>query len=389
MPDKSRTLRFALLALGLTLVGGGAPPRARAQKSTPTPTPAAREEQPPGDEETTRQIKSSNFTKNRPAPKTSKPADAPKSTGAGGDSASWNAPTYHRVKPSAAPVRRRRPATPAKPAPAKPPKNNTASTIKRDLKTVTETTPAAPTEVRDVGVTIWRLRPATEADTGPGFQVLKAGKLVVMTPERIEGTAPVALGDSVRLSIESPRDGYLYVINREQFADGTTGAPALIFPTTRIRGGDNKVSAGRLVDIPDAGDPTPFFTLTSNQKAGQPQNVGELITILITARPLEGVTPGRGPVALDPAQVAEWEEAWEHDVADVLEMNGGAGRGWTKEEKQAGEATRSLTQLDPAPQTIYSVAARPNEPLMLTVKMLYGAPAPETAPTAGATPPQP
>lgn len=193
----------------------------------------------------------------------------------------------------------------------------------------------------------------------------------------------------MRLSIESPRDGYLYVINREQYADGTTGAPVLIFPTTRIRGGDNKVSAGRLVDIPDAGDRTPYFTLTYNQKAGQPRNVGELITILITARPLEGVAPGRGPVALDPAQVAKWEAAWEGEVAEVLEMNGGAGRAWTDEEKQAGEATRSLTQLDPVPQTIYRVSGRPNEPLMLTVQMLYGATTPPPTPQAGAAPPQP
>ena len=372
MSDKPSTPRHALLALGLGLAAGGFAP-ARAQ-ATPASTQVAQQEQQPGDEEETRQIKSSNFTKNRPAPK---------SSGAGGDSASGNAPTYRRVKPSS--NARRGPAAAAKPTPAK---NNAASKKKTDPAPAPPK-PGAPAEAREVGVTLWRLRPATETDTGPGFQVLQAGKMVVLTPERIEGTAPVALGEHVRLSIESPRDGYLYVINREQYADGTTGAPALIFPTTRIRGGDNRVSAGRLVDIPDAADPQPFFTLTSNQKEGQPQNVGELITILITPRPLEGITAGRSPVALDPAQVAKWETAWEGEVSEVLEMNGGAGRAWTQEEKQAGEATRSLTQADPVPQTIYRVAGRPGEPLMLTVRMLYGTPAPAPAPQAGATPPQP
>ena len=380
MSDKTRPLRFALLALGLTLGASGLG-AARAQN---TQQPATQQEE---DEEATRQIKSSNFTKNRPAPKASTPATAPKSSGtssgAGGDAASWNAPTYHRVKPSAAPVRRR-PAAAAKPAPVKP-KNTTAS------KKTPETAPVkpktvAPAEVREVGVTLWRLRPAKETDTGPGFQVLQAGQLVVMTPERIAGTSPVSLGDRVRLSIESPRDGYLYVINREQYADGTTGAPALIFPTTRIRGGDNKVAAGRLVDIPDSADPQPFFTLTSNQQAGQPRNVGELITILITPRPLEGITAGRNPIALDPAQVKKWEDAWEAEVAEVLEMNGGAGKAWTSEEKQAGEATRSLTQQDPMPQTIYRIAGRPNEPLMLTVQMLYDATTPTPQAGAAATP---
>jgi hypothetical protein len=378
MSDTSRTPRLALLALALGLAAGGFAP-ARAQ-DTPAPAQGAQQRQP-GDEDETRQIKSSNFTKNRPAPKASTSAGAPKSSGAGGDSASWNAPTYHRVKPSAAPVRRR-------PSAAKP-KNTAAATKKKTDPAPANLKPGNPLEVRDVGVTLWRLRPAKETDTGPGFQVLQAGKLVVMTPERIEGTAPVALGESVRLSIESPRDGYLYVINREQYADGATGAPALIFPTTRIRGGDNRVSAGRLVDIPDAGDRTPFFTLTSNRRDGQPQNVGELLTILITPRPLEGVAPGRDPVALDPAQVAKWEADWEGEVSEMLEMNGGAGRVWTQEEKQAGEATRSLTQVDPGPQTIYRVSGRPGEPLMLTVQMIYGASATAPAPQAGATPPQP
>jgi hypothetical protein len=378
MSDKTRPLRFALLALGLSLIVGGLGP-ARAQ-DTPAPTQGAQQEQQ-DDEEETRQIKSSNFTKNRPAPKASTPATAPRSSEAGGDAASWNAPTYRRVKPSAAPVRRR-------PSAAKP--KNTAASKKKSDSAPAEPKSVAPTEVREVGVTLWRLRPAKETDTGPGFSVLQAGQLVAMTPERIEGTSPVSLGDHVRLSIESPRDGYLYVINREQYADGTTGAPALIFPTTRIRGGDNKVSAGRLVDIPDGADRQPFFTLTSNQQAGQPQNVGELITILITPRPLEGLTAGRSPIALEPAQVKKWEDAWESEVAEVLEMNGGAGKAWTNEEKQAGEATRSLTQQDPVPQTIYRVAGRPNEPLMLTVQMLYGAAATPT-PQAGAAaaPPQP
>lgn len=381
MPDTPTAPRRALLALALALAAGGFAP-ARAQATTPPPTQEAQQEQT-GDDEETRQIKSSNFTKNRPAPKASAPAGAPKSSGAGGDSASWNAPTYHRVKPSSAPVRRR-PVASAKPAPAK---NNTVS--KKADPAPAKTKPAAAPEVREVGVTLWRLRPAKATDTGPGFQVLQAGQMVVMTPERIAGTAPVALGEHVRLSIESPRDGYLYVINREQYADGNTGAPALIFPTTRIRGGDNRVSAGRLVDIPDASDPQPYFTLTSNQKAGQPRNVGELITILITPRPLEGITAGRSPIALDPAQVAKWETDWEAEVSEVLEMNGGAGRVWTREEKQAGEATRSLTQADPTPQTIYRVAGRASEPLMLTVQMLYGAHDPVPAPQAGATAPQP
>jgi hypothetical protein len=299
----------------------------------------------------TRQIKLSTFTNKRPAggndSKGSKPAS--------GDTASWNAPTYRRVKP--------RPRTHPRTA---------SDTTKAVVKDTPKAVKSGPVEVKEVGVTIWRLRPATETDTGPGFSVLKDGKLVVMTPERVEGTAPVALGERVRISIESPRTGFLYVIDREQYADGTTGSPALIFPTTRVRGGDNAVVAGRLTDIPDTNDSQPFFTLTSHQKPGEPEIVGELLTVLITDQPMKGITPARGPIPLETAQVAKWEEQWSGEIVELLEMNGGAGKTWTVQEKQSGENTRSLTQEDPTPETIYRVSGKAGEPVMLTVQLLYG-----------------
>jgi hypothetical protein len=339
---------------------------------------AARAQDPQGQEEDElRQVKLSDFTRKRPpappAPTSNNKPTGSKPSGGSGDSASWNAaPTYHRVEhPNTVPSRRK---------PSTPPERAGSRTPKPDANPASKPHPA-PTEVKEVGVTLWRLRPANQSDTGPSFQVLQSGKLVVMVPERISGTTPVALGDRVRLSIESPRDGYLYVIDREQYGDGTIGTPALVFPTTGIRGGDNKVSAGFLVDIPGGSDPQPYFTL-ENTVPGKPRIVSELITILISPTPLQGVTPSSRPVALSPDQVAKWQDAWEHDVAEVLEMNGGAGRTWTEHEKSAGEMTRGLTQADPTPQTVYRVPGGPNEPLMVTVQMLYGQPA---AASGGAT----
>lgn len=366
MPDKAKTPRPLLPSLGFAGLLLLCPAAARAQE--PQAGQGAEEEQ-------TRQIKLSDFTKKRP------PAGNADGKPSGGDSASSGAPTYRRLKPPASTHRRpaRANASGARPA------NNTAAAPK---SAAVNTKPAKgartePVEVREVGVTLWRLRPATEADTGPGFNVLQGGKLITMTPERIRGAAAVALGDRVRLSIESPADGYLYVINRELYADGTTGAPMLIFPTTRIRGGDNRVSAGRLIDIPDGADAQPFYTLTPNRQAGGPQILGELITILITPRPLEGVKPGRDRVPLSREQVDKWEGDWGGEVLELLEMNGGAGRAWTMAEKQAGEATRSLTQADPTPQTIYRVAGKANGPVMITVQLPYAAPAAAKPETTG------
>jgi hypothetical protein len=353
MTNRLSMLRPTQAVLGLTLLAVSCGWSATHAQETP-----GQQGEPP---EATRQIKYSDFTKKRPP--TSSGSTKPSSTG--GDSAAWNsAPTYNRVKP-AAPVRRRRRAPRVNnQTAARPPKPNPATPSR-----------LAPEEVRDLGITLWRLRPARPDDTGPGFEVLQSGQMVVMTPERIAATSYVKLGDRVRVSIESPTDGYLYVIDREQYEDGSTGPPALVFPVTAIRDGDNRVFAGRLIDIPDSGDKSPFFTLTTKPRDGQPRPVGELITVLITPRPLQGITPGRLPVLLNPEQVAKWENDWEGDVVELLEMDGGAGQSWTMVEKLAGEATRSLTQFDPTPQTIYRVFAKPNGPLMVTVQMLYAEPA--------------
>jgi len=209
---------------------------------------------------------------------------------------------------------------------------------------------AAAGSVSEIGVTIWKLRAATPGDTAR-LLVQDPQGAVQWTPQRVEAGTPLSLGDRVRVSVESPRDGYLYVIDREQYADGTTSEPYLIFPTTRARGGDNKVTGGRLIELPAQTDAPPFFTL----QATKPNQVAELITVLISQQPLADVTPGAGPLALSRETVARWEKEAGSTV-EQLEMVGGAGRAWSNEEQRAGaDATRLLTQQDPPPQTVFRV----------------------------------
>lgn len=209
---------------------------------------------------------------------------------------------------------------------------------------------AAAGTVSEIGVTIWKLRAAAPGDTAR-LLVQDPQGAVQWTPQRVEAGTPLALGDRVRVSVESPRDGYLYVIDREQYADGTTSDPFLIFPTTRARGGDNRVTAGRLVELPAQTDAPPFFTL----QATRPNQVAELITVLISQQPLTDATPGPGPLALSRDTVARWEKEAGSTV-EQLEMVGGAGRVWSSEEQRAGaDATRLLTQQDPPPQTVFRV----------------------------------
>jgi hypothetical protein len=215
-----------------------------------------------------------------------------------------------------------------------------------------------------LGVTIWRLQPAAPADAARGVTI-PSGPNETWLPLRTEVGAGLAEGQRVRLSLEASRKGYLYVIDREQYADGSSGEPNLIFPTLRIREGNNEVKAGRVVEIPDFTDRPPFFTMKRSRR----DQVGEVLTVLITSAPLPGLQIGRSPLVLARELVQEWERKWSAP-SKQLELAGGAGRPYTQAEREAGESqARLLTQEDPLPQTMYRVASKPEEPVMVAVPL--------------------
>ncbi|HEV2707282.1 MAG TPA: hypothetical protein VGV59_15280 [Pyrinomonadaceae bacterium] len=222
-----------------------------------------------------------------------------------------------------------------------------------------------------VGVTIWRLRPSREADEGERMIVHEGSHAVAWIPERVPANAGLSEGDRVRLSIEAARTGYLYVINREQYADGTLGEPYLIFPTTRTLGGDNRVQAGRLVDIPAQEDSPPFFTL----KRSRADQVGELLSVIVTPAPLDELQIGAQPQRLSAERVAQWEKSWGTQTGR-MELSDGASKVWTKEEKEAGaSAARLLKASAPNPQTLYyRPGVKSDEPLLIKVQLQYHRP---------------
>lgn len=237
-------------------------------------------------------------------------------------------------------------------------------------------TPQVPTEEVNadtvLGITLWRLRPAKPADDKQ-VRLFKHDKddtkVIEWTPERISVDTALAIGQRVRLSIESARTGFLYVIDRELYADGTMGEPYLIFPTTRLRGGDNQVVVGRIVDIPAQEDRPNYFKLDPDRA----DLVGEIISVLITPQPLPNLKIGEDAIQLSKADVIEWEQKWGAKVGR-LEMEGSAGKTWTKEEKEASAANgKQLKAASPAPQTLYyRPEAKTGDPLMVSVKLQYG-----------------
>ena len=215
-----------------------------------------------------------------------------------------------------------------------------------------------------VGVTIWRLRAANRSDSGERLITHDDNATKEWVPERISASTRLVQGDRLRISIEAVRAGYLYVIDREQYADGTLGEPYLIFPTTRTSGGDNKVSVGRLLEIPAQDDSPPFFTM----KKSRPDHVAEVLSVLVTPAPLEGVQITDKAQKISEAQLASWEKNWGGSVGR-LEMTT-QGQTWTKEEKDAN--TRALTANAPAPQLLfYRPSVKSTEPMLLKLKLNY------------------
>ncbi len=230
------------------------------------------------------------------------------------------------------------------------------------------TTPPPGMAFAQLGLTTWRFRPSTAADKTKELveEDTNAGASE-WTLERVEDGTPLAPGQRVRLSIESlSRDGYLYVIDREQYADGSLGEAHLIFPTRRTADA-NHVKAGRLIYIPGA--PRSFRVKPSQNTKTQ---VAEVLTILVSPQPLIGADKlSSKSISLPREQVDGWEKQW-GSKATKFEMEGGAGQTMTDKEQAAGkDSSQELGQDDPVPQTIYRVAAKPENPVVITVPLKF------------------
>lgn len=216
-----------------------------------------------------------------------------------------------------------------------------------------------------IGVTFWRLRPIADDDGDvPVFSVRIGDGRENWTAERVNSTTRFKEGDRVRFTIESSRTGYLYIINREYYTDGSTGAANIIFPTLRTRGGDNSVTAGSLVDIPAASDSVPYFTIKPKRR----DYAGEELVVLITKDKLP-LDIGLKALPLGAPQLDGYTMNWGTTV-DIYDAEDGEGIAMTSAELTVAQtATRALEQEEPLPQTIYKVKISSEMPLFVPFRL--------------------
>jgi hypothetical protein len=218
--------------------------------------------------------------------------------------------------------------------------------------------------IAQLGVTIWRLQPGDINDSGRRALLREKGKTVGWVAERVEADAIFREGDYVRISVESPRPGYLYVVDRDLFADGTTGPPMLIYPWVGV---NNQLLPGRLIDIPGQEDDPNYFAA----RLTAANQVGELLTFIATSKPLDLPVSDK-PIQIAPGQMRDWERMWGSE-SERFELEGGAGEPWTEAEQEAAkEGTRQLTRDDPGPQTIYRIATANTKAFLVNVQLKYG-----------------
>jgi hypothetical protein len=127
------------------------------------------------------------------------------------------------------------------------------------------------------------------------------------------------------------------------------------------------VQAGRLIYIPSA---TGRFRIDPTRSAKV--HVAEVLTIIVSPKPLVSEDQlGPKSITLERAQVDSWQKQWQ-SPATRYEMDGSVGQPMTQVEQSAATPGSPLfTQEDPEPQTVYQVAARPENPVLITVALRF------------------
>jgi hypothetical protein len=222
---------------------------------------------------------------------------------------------------------------------------------------------APNTEYVQLGITVWRLLKQDGSDP----QKCEEAQLV----QEVEGGAPLGLGSMVRIGIEPiTNDGFLYIIDRELFADGTYRTTQLIFPKAGYP--NNWKLKGELVLIPK-----PSCFRINPSKTGKMQ-IAEELTFIFSPTKLQLPAPlGEGGMPLSDVLFKSWKSQWSVPV-NVLERN--LGDGLATSVKAQAEGVKSmddvqdgqhLTEEDPLPRTIYRAAISRGKALLVTVPLRF------------------
>ncbi len=246
-----------------------------------------------------------------------------------------------------------------------------------------------------IGVTFWRLSPATaQGEEGNARLLIPTKKGAAPQPyhaARISDDAAFRNGELLWLGIEVPRadDSFVYVLDREQYADGSLGDPYLIFPAPTTPEDANVASAGRVVYVPAPDDPLPYFRLERSEPKDKrdPLHVAERLTIIVSPHRLtfrgewEEVDTDIKLLRVTKAEAARCDREWSGQT-ERMPARRDLTAGLTRAEqdvretrkliptaKPAAGETRRLLPTDLLPHTIYHVHGKAGQPVLVNVSL--------------------
>jgi len=240
-------------------------------------------------------------------------------------------------------------------------------------KNFPEGPPPSGLEYMRLGVTVWRLSPAQcPIQNCPLPDLASRSKGLVDTATRIEDNSALSTGERVRLGLESLSHGaFVYIIDREEFADGTLGDAYLLFPTKNINGGKNWAQPGMQIQLPRAEG---CFCV----KSRNPQKLlvaDNLIVIISPAQLLDLNEIGQTEIPL-PSKLTGFLRPGNQARTYRGSLQDGSGLTLTSQEQLAGskgllDTQPVLTQSDLPPQNFYQSAVGRGAPAVFSFALRY------------------
>ena len=247
-----------------------------------------------------------------------------------------------------------------------------------------------------IGITFWRSRPATSQDdrnvvaretndTAESVyeskdEFIKYGDLFYLSIEAMVGDF---LTDRATNNFLGQKGGYVYIINREQYEDGTFGKARLIFPHLKSYNGKNLLKAGEPIVLPE-----PIMKPRDPQKGARPYNVSRSSsgknqiaeTYLIIISPWEFQLPeavSEKVMILPDSLIDDWQNKYGGKMYQATLRNGNRKaltiREQTVMSRETNDTAEPLTQSETntLPQTVYKGAVKIGNPAMFTVALKF------------------
>jgi len=206
-----------------------------------------------------------------------------------------------------------------------------------------------------LGITVWRLpAPKPGSKQIPG---LKPAPKATTKLERVSPSSPLNAGDRFRITIETSRGGYLYVLKKWGFLDSDDYVQIVYPPAASA--GQNPLPPGAVIAIPPAQSEPAYL-----QAGG---GFHDSYYVLLTSRPLPDVASGPQRDHLNSGLLNDWIAVWDYPVSKLDDRHVSPAITANEAQILSGKL-KALQADDPLPEDLYHSEAPVGEPVMVSIE---------------------